>query len=236
MAEQENEMQLMLKFFFFEDKVYKTLHLKKSKKEKENYISCPYPLESNKSPKVICPKEVIEGNLITKEKRKELFGNVAGGSGSIKPENFQREMIKKGTNLSCDKTNVRINLRNFSLENISRPNVKRNGFDYSEDFDGFQKIHSYKIYLNLKCIVGKGGSQTRSLREVYWFIEGQLNVLKKNENIENIYFANILDGDEAFSCKDKFEYLKSLSIYSEIKDKIYIGDLKNYFKWFEQFI
>ena len=68
--------------------------------------------------------------------------------------------------------------------------------DYTEDFDGVQTVNNKKIYINLKCIVGKGGAQTRSLREVYWFIDGQLNVLK-NTN-DDVYFVNILDGDELY--------------------------------------
>ena len=32
---------------------------------------------------IACPLGVIEGKLITKEKRHELYGHVAGGSGSI---------------------------------------------------------------------------------------------------------------------------------------------------------
>jgi len=100
--------------------------------------------------------------------------------------------------------------------------------DYSEDFDGCQIINNSKVYINLKCVVGKGGSQTRALREVYWFIEGQLNILKSNNNI---YFANILDGDECHYSMNKYKYLTLLPKYESIKNKIFIGDLKGYFNW-----
>lgn len=172
--------------------------------------------------------DVIAGKLITKEKRHEMFGVVAGGSGSAKPEEYQRAKIVETTGIPCPKTNMRINLRIDEIKSISRPNINKDGFDYSEDFDGCQIINGKTIYINLKCIVGSGGSQTRSLREVYWFVNGQLNVIKNNENM---YFANILDGDEAYSNMDKFEYLKSL--YSEnAKSKIYVGDLLGYLEWF----
>jgi len=46
-----------------------------------------------------CPIDVIEGALITKEKRKELFGKVAGGAGSTNPEKFQRQKIIDGNSL-----------------------------------------------------------------------------------------------------------------------------------------
>ncbi len=180
--------------------------------------------------RVNCPECVIPGYLITKEKRNELFGRVAGGSGSRKPEDFQRANIVEGTGLQCPKTNVRINFRTNTLVSISHPNINPDGFDYSEDFDGIQLIYNNKVYLNLKCIVGKGGSQTRSLREVNWFIEGQFNVLSTITE-KNIYFANILDGDEAHSQMDKFIYLCSLPKFADIKDYVYIGDLKGYFEW-----
>lgn len=188
-----------------------------------------------KENKFICPSDVKDGKLINKNLRLELYGNVCGGSSSKLPENFQRKKIEEGTNILCQKTNMRINLRTYNLENISKPNILQNGFDYSEDFDGLQIIEEKYIYINLKCIVGRGGSQTRSLREVYWFIEGQINYIKKNIN-NNIYFANILDGDEPYRCMDKFNYLISLEEQEEIKNKIYIGDLKKYFIWLNKII
>jgi hypothetical protein len=84
-------------------------------------------------------------------------------------------------------------------------------------------------FINMKCVVGTGGSQTRTLREVYWFVESQLNIVKTNQHI---FFANILDGDEAYRTLSKFEYLLNLPEYESIKKKVYVGDLKNYVKWF----
>jgi hypothetical protein len=176
---------------------------------------------------------VTAGSLITKEKRLALFGNVAGGAGSREPENFQRQKIVDGTGIACPKTNIRINLSTNILTNISRPNTKIDGFDYSEDFDGKQSVKGNDVYINLKCIVGKGGVQTRSLREVYWFVKGQLKSLKKNPK-ENVYFANILDGDEAHSTMSKFEYLLNLPKFNQVKERVYVGDLRGYFNWFEK--
>ena len=180
-----------------------------------------------------CPKDVIAGSLITKDKRHDLYGQVAGGSGSRAPEDFQRSKIEEGTGLKCVKTNTRINLRKNTLNEIAHPNKNDNGFDYTEDFDGVQVLKDKKVYINLKCIVGKGGAQTRSLREVYWFVEGQLNILKTTENV---CFANILDGDEAHSCMSKFEYLLGLAEFSSVKEKVYVGDLKGYFDWFNKLV
>jgi hypothetical protein len=183
---------------------------------------------------VHCPDDVIPGHLITKDKRHEIHGVIAGGAGSRKPEDLQRQQIIQGTGIPCSKTNTRINLRTSSLHNISCPNKEITGFDYTEDFDGVQTIHeNHQIYINLKCIVGKGGSQTRSLREVYWFVEGQLNVIK-NSNNTNVFFANILDGDESHAVLPKFEYLLSLPEFTNEKNNVYVGDLTGYFSWFKR--
>lgn len=171
-------------------------------------------------------EDILAGHLITKEKRQELFGKVDGGSGSTKIEKYQRLTVVQKTGLPCPKTHVRINLRKNILVEISQPNTQITGFDYSEDFDGVQKFDNKTVYLNFKCIAGKGGVQTRSLREVYWFIQGQLNSLA---TISNVYFANILDGDEAHSNMAKFEYI--LSEFADVRDKVYIGDLRGYFDW-----
>jgi hypothetical protein len=179
-----------------------------------------------------CPEDVLAGSLITKEKRQEIFGRVAGGSGSRHPEVYQRHKIEEGTGFQCIKTKIRINLRTHTLHELCHPNIKPDGFDYTEDFDGVQKVDAKTVYLNFKCIVGKGGAQTRSLREVYWFIEGQLKVLKEAETHEDVYFANILDGDAASSSMPKFEYICSLPEYESIQRRVYVGDLKGYFEWF----
>jgi len=175
-------------------------------------------------------KKMICGAALTKEKRKELFGNVAGGSGSRKPEDYQRQMIIQETGHACSKTNMRINLRTHQLCPISQPNRMNDGFDYSEDFDGVQMINGRKIYLNMKCIVGQGGSQTRSLREVYWFIIGQMNTLS-NMLIQNVYFANILDGDESHRRMNIFRHILIDEKYQEISNRIFVGSLAEYIEW-----
>ena len=142
-----------------------------------------------------CPDNIICGIELTMEKRQELFGKVSGGSGSMLIENYQRKAVEEGTKIQCIKTNIRINLRENNLVDLTTPNVYDFGYDISENFDGIQEIKEKKIYINFKCVCGKGGSQTRTLREVYWFIEGQFKVLLKDKY--NVYFANIIDGDTA---------------------------------------
>lgn len=177
-------------------------------------------------------QNIVEGKLITKERRQEMFGQVAGGSGSMKPEEYQRSTIVELTGVPCAKTNMRINLRTSEMLHLTTPNIYPNGFDYSENFDGVQHVNDNTIYINLKCVVGSGGTQTRSLREVYWFINSQLDVLTYTDDV---YFANILDGDEAHSVMDKYEYLITQPMYKSVKNRLYVGDLKGYIDWFKRF-
>ena len=180
----------------------------------------------------VCPADVLEGRVLDQKTRKEFFGSVAGGAGSRGPEIFQRKKIEEGTGVRCLKTNMRINLRTCTMKEIAKPNVFDDGFDYTEDFDGCQIFGSKKVYLNLKCVSDSGGNQTRSLREVHHLIEGSLMLLTKG--LENVYFANILDGDEAHKHMKKFERLINLPDYVAHKDKIYVGDLKGYFTWLSE--
>ena len=177
-----------------------------------------------------CPTAVVSGPEISTDKRHEMFGQVGGGAASTGIEIFQRRMLEEGVGVRCAKTNTRINLRNITLNEVPHPNKVANGFDYSEDFDGVQKIGGSTVYINLKCVVGKGGSQTRSLREVYWFVEGQLKFLRRSD-VFRTYFANILDGDEAAHTMDKFKYLLSQREYVSVRENIYVGDLRSYFDW-----
>jgi hypothetical protein len=179
---------------------------------------------------ICCPADVIGGALITKEKRQEVYGTVAGGSGSMGPEKYQRAKITEGTGTPCGKTNMRINYRTKVLRDIAQPNKLRDGFDYTEDFDGVQMFGATRVLLNFKSIVGAGGAQTRSLREVYHFVQAQLDVLAAGAAHDTL-FANILDGDEAASVLDKFQYLLSLPVHTAHASKIYVGDLKGYFPW-----
>ena len=180
---------------------------------------------------IVCPDEVIDGKDITKDKRKEQCGNVAGGKGSMGPENFQRKMIIKGTGRLCHPTQFRINTRTNVLVSISHPMNDDDGFDYSENFDGKQIFKKNTVWINLKSVVGKGGAQTRTLRDqCYPFVEHQLKYLIK-ENGTTCFFANIFDGDEAAERNRHFNYLLSLPEYSEVKKYLYVGDLKGYFAW-----
>lgn len=54
----------------------------------------------------------------------------------------------------------------------------------------------------------------------------------------NIYFINILDGDESYNNMNKFYYLTNKTKYSDIKQYIFIGSLYDFkksciFKYFQ---
>lgn len=186
---------------------------------------------------IFCPEGVIDGCLMTKQKRQEMFGRVAGGGGALKPEKYQRQQITIGTGCACLPTSFRINWRKNELCHCTHPMKKNDGFDYTETFDGKQEFLSKVVWINMKSVVGVGGSQTRALRdECYPFIDAQLNYLLKHTNTKNgndgqCYFANIFDGDEAAKKMSMFYYLLELPEYKTVKKYVYVGDLKGYFQW-----
>lgn len=140
-------------------------------------------------------------------------------------EIYQRNIVSAIVGKEIEKTNHRFNKETNTFEPIPHPNKERNGFEYTEDMDGiFVSEEGITYYANFKMVCDKGGAQTRTLREVYDFITAQLNWLLENKE-KAIEFINILDGDESWRTRDKFDFLKKKEKYKSIKDKIFIGDL-----------
>jgi hypothetical protein len=146
-------------------------------------------------------------------------------------ENFQYRLITEITKFPIEKTHMRFNMNTISMEKIVMPMKFVNGFDYTENFDGMQQRGDTIIYYNLKMICDKGGSQTRSLREVYHFIQMQLKYLQNSKRTD-VYFVNILDGDECYRNKSKFIYLLSKKEYDDIKKYIFMGDMRYFSIWY----
>jgi hypothetical protein len=150
-------------------------------------------------------------------------------------ELYQRNLIEKITNQKCDKTNLRINMEDYSLKSKKNPFSQKNGFEWTEDFDDIQEKDNKILHYNLKMVCDNGGSQTRTLREVYHFIKCQLeNLLKYNKKNSNKYFINILDGDQSYKRKQNFDYLTNLKRYESISDKVFVGDIKSFDKWYNK--
>jgi hypothetical protein len=140
-------------------------------------------------------------------------------------EIYQRNILSAIVEKKIEKNNHRFNKETNIFEHMPHPNIERNGFEYTEDMDGiFISEEGITYYINFKMVCDKGGAQTRTLREVYDFITAQLNWLLENRE-ESIEFINILDGDESWRTRDKFDFLKNKEKYKSIKDKVFIGDL-----------
>jgi len=172
---------------------------------------------------------IIHSKNQTKDWRKSQSWYKGGKSNEC--EIYQRELIKDITKKECPKTNMRINLRTLDLVENTNPLTREDGFDWTEDFDGCQQNNGSELYFNLKMICDSGGAQTRSLREVYHFIEAQMEYLLKNQE-KSIYFINILDGDTSYGQKEKFQYLLNLPEYATVIDRIFIDDMFMFKYWY----
>jgi hypothetical protein len=141
-------------------------------------------------------------------------------------EIYQRDLIERITKCKCNKTNERFNMEDMKLHTKSNPMKFENGFEWTEDFDGLIEYKDKKFYFNLKIICESGGTQTRSLREVYMFVKCQIqNIILHNS--KNIYI-NILDGNECYLSQNKFSYLLNKS---KIESQIFVGDMKQFQEW-----
>jgi len=186
--------------------------------------------------------QITPSNIQTKKWRKEQEWYSNGKHNEC--EIFQRNLIQKITNKDVLKTHLRFHTISNNLVEKKYPNRESDGYEYTEDLDGYQLFEGlndnikYQIYYNLKMICDAGGAQTRSLREIYTFIRCQLEYLLINQNqnqIQNLntYFINILDGDEAYKNRDKFNYLYNKTEYNQIKEYVFIGDLKEFETWYK---
>lgn len=140
------------------------------------------------------------------------------GGKSNECELYQRRIVEEITRMPCEKTSTRINVRANRLEDVRCPMKMPNGFDYTEDFDGRQG----NLLYNFKVVCGKGGAQTRSLREVYHFVEAQIKLDHKTK-----FFFNILDGDCSYDSMKHFKYL--LEQHNN-PDNIFVGDMDQFMK------
>jgi hypothetical protein len=146
-------------------------------------------------------------------------------------EVFQRKSVEKITGLMCVKTTTRINLRTGEMRENASPLTHNDGFDWSEDFDGkMTNLDGANIWVNLKMVCNSGGSQTRSLREVYHFVEGQLRVLAETNDTPTPMFVNILDGNESHKHSDKFRHLIA-SVPNAVRENIFVGDMCEFQQW-----
>jgi hypothetical protein len=163
----------------------------------------------------------------TKEWRKSRTWYKNGKSNEC--EKYQINLIESIIKLKLMKTHDRINMETNEIISKMYPMIHNDGYEWSENFDGLIMNNNNKYYFNLKFVCGSGGSQTRTLREVYNFIKCQMEYLIKY-NMDNIYFINILDGDENNNNNEKFKYLINKEKYKQIIKYLFIGSLYDFQK------
>ena len=166
--------------------------------------------------------DIVPGNQMDKDWRHATLSGGAhmGGAASMGPEDWQRSCVEQIVGEICSKTNLRMNIKTAELKEVSRPANEYDEFEWTEDFDG-QIILNNNYLFNFKMVIGTGGGQTRTLRELYHFIKCQFRYLQLNPDSE-IIFVNILDGDCAADKMSRFNQLKT--DFNEF-DKVFIGDI-----------
>ena len=149
-------------------------------------------------------------------------------------EIYQRSMIDQITKKTCSKTSNRINIITKEMKSLKQPMKQTDGFEWTEDFDGFIQHDKNDLYFNMKFVCNSGGGQTRTLREVYHFITCQLEHLIKFYNSSSMtipYFINILDGDTSNKHMEKFNYLLKKKEYETVSKQVFIGDMYDFQKY-----
>jgi len=143
-------------------------------------------------------------------------------------EKYQISLIEKIIKQKINKTFDRINFETHEIKNIKQPLKDNDGFEWTENFDGKVLHENNIIYFNLKFVSENGGAQTRTLREVYHFINCQIkHIIKFNSH--NVIFVNILDGNTSFQHQSKYHYL-STKQQINISKNFFIGDLSTFQK------
>lgn len=172
---------------------------------------------------------IVGGKEQTKAWRKNQKWYKNGKSNEC--ENYQVNMIKKITNLKgLNKTQDRLNMETLELKSLQYPMREDDGFDWTENFD-LKHIGENTLYFNLKFVCDQGGSQTRSLREVYHFMKTQIKYLVESQ--EDVYFINILDGDGCHKFMSKFTKLLSKQ-KKKIKRKVFVGDMLEFKEYYSK--
>ena len=144
-------------------------------------------------------------------------------------EKYQINLIEKMNISNLMKTYYRINTETFEFIGKKHPMIHTDGYEWSENFDRLIVKNNNKYFFNLKFVCDNGGSQTRTLREVYHFITYQLEYLIKFTT-NNIYFINILDGDTCYKNIDKFYYQYNKEKYIHVIKYVFVGSLYDFQK------
>tara|TARA_B100001093_G_scaffold2607_2_gene2663 strand:- start:3636 stop:4220 length:585 start_codon:yes stop_codon:yes gene_type:complete len=151
-------------------------------------------------------------------------------------EKYQKKLIEKITKDEFVKSSKRINSYTKQLCNVNFPLKNKDGFEWTENFDGYLKNNKDDYYFNLKIICNSGGAQIRYMRNVYYFTSNQLQHLSKYENLnKNVYFINILDGDQCYKHIDKFNFLINKPEFKSVKENIFVGDMSEFQEYWHKY-
>jgi hypothetical protein len=173
----------------------------------------------------------VKSKLHTKKWRSEQKWYKNGKSNEC--EKFQRKNLETLLSVKIEKTTYRLNTVSYELKKNPRPMINNDGFEWTEDFDGLLLLENNKMLINFKMVCDKGGSQTRTLREVYHFIKSQLEYSLIHYNLNsNTYFINILEGDTCYNSMKYYNYLLSNKKYSKIKNRVFVGDFVKFIDYY----
>jgi hypothetical protein len=144
-------------------------------------------------------------------------------------ENYQRAAVETIARQPCLKTHVRINTVSSDIRECTRPLLAEDGFEWTENFDGVLRRGTATVFVNMKFVCSQGGSQTRTLREVYHFVRAQAACLDA-PGAYNTYFVNILEGDACAAAADKFGFALARAPRAAAK-RIFVGDMAAFAKF-----
>lgn len=166
--------------------------------------------------------ELVPASIHTKKWRQDQSWYFTGKKNECELQQWEwvRQIIGYMPSLQ---TNMRIHLETKELLYKLQPLTDIDGFEYTEDFDGHLSMDDCHYYFNLKFVCGTGGSQTRTLRESYHFVKAQLDHLVRFPDPTK-YCINIFDGDGAFKCLPKFDYLLTKTEYKDVAPRVFVGD------------
>lgn len=150
-------------------------------------------------------------------------------------EVFQQKCLHQITGQELTRnTHLRLHLDTKELTYKKNPLLHEDGFEYTEDFDGCLNVMKYLFYVNLKFVCSVGGSQYRTLRETYHFIQTQLEHLVRFPD-PNKYFVNILEGNCSHQSKTKFNYLLKKEKFSSVQHQVFVGDMFQFQTFWQEF-
>lgn len=140
-------------------------------------------------------------------------------------ELYQQQCVRQvvGHDVASKPTHLRLHLTTKALIAEKAPLRHDDGFEYTEDFDGHLDVSGTLFFFNLKFVCGVGGSQNRTMRETYHFVQTQLEHLVSFPDASK-RFINILDGDCSHRFMPKFRFLLAKDHFQAVCPQVFVGD------------